>query len=69
MGGHNRTCLSQRWVAELDDEQIGHPAGQGKSRADPLDLTPRRGLVYDAPPVPRFTVCLAKEDATWQVMH
>jgi hypothetical protein len=36
---------------------------------DPLDLTPRRGLVYDAAPVSRFTVGLAKEEVTWQVMR
>jgi len=47
------------------------------SCAGPADLTPRRGLVYDAVPIPWVTVCSAKEgfdvagdalkveDATW----
>ena len=57
MGGQNRHSLSLRWVG-MDDERIISknpgcvcriPAGARRSSSGgPVDLTPRRGLVYDA---------------------
>jgi hypothetical protein len=63
MGGHNRTCLSRRWADMDGDEGLagtvrpydgeGSPGILMRGAAEscgpgPADLTPRRGLVYDA---------------------
>lgn len=68
MGRRNRPCLNQRW-SRMDDKTIFSGDKASPEWAGLEDLTPRRRLVYDAPRVPRFTVCVAKEDATWQVMR
>ena len=78
MGGQNRHSLSLRWVG-MDDERIISknpgcvcriPAGARRSSSGgPVDLTPRRGLVYDALP-DYFSSCTQpRRNVTWQVMH
>ena len=72
----NGLCDAQSGAGSLCRIPVGElrsPAYAGlalvMSCAGPGDLTPRRGLVYDAAPIQILSCTQRRRNATWQVMY